>query len=142
MAVCLRLEANLADVKAAAEDFVEGEELPLFGIVLRLRAEQAALDAGARGDVVLVVTSLGLPFPVRAEDKVQLRGVNALGGAHVAGLLVAIDGDKSDGGVFADVMGDAQDKEIGSRSELVQAVAGGRVGNAEMGVLGLGIEQA
>src|SRR5712692_4222494 len=142
MAVGLRLEANLADVKAAAQEFVERGELPLIGIVLSLRAEQAALDAGARGDVVLVVTSLGLPFPVRAEDKVQVRGVNALGGADVAGLLVAIDGDKSDGRVFTDVMSDAQDKEVGSGSEFVQAVAGGRVGNAEMGVLGLGIEQA
>src|SRR2546427_12840100 len=105
MAVRLRLEANLADVEAAAEEFVEGEELPLFGIVLRLRTEQAALDAGARGDVVLVVTSLGLPGPVRAEDKVQVRGVNALGGDDVAGLLCAIDGDESDGAVLADVVG-------------------------------------
>src|SRR5713226_2717095 len=142
MAVRLRLKANLADVKAAAEEFVEGGELPLFGIVLHLRAEQAALDAGARGDVVLVVTGLGFPGPVRAEDKVQVRGVDALGGADVAGLLIAIDGDKPDGGVFADVMSDAQDKEVGSGSEFVQAVAGGRVGHAEMGVLGLGIEQA
>src|SRR5260370_41050244 len=95
MAVVIRLEANRADVKAAAEEFIEGEKLPVLGIVLRLRAEQAALDAGARGDVVLVVTSLGLPFPVRAEDKVQVRGVNALCGAHVTGLLVAIDGETS-----------------------------------------------
>src|SRR5260370_9790764 len=101
MAVCLRLEANLADVKAAAQEFVEGEKLPLFGIVLRLRAEQAALDAGARGDVVLVVTGLGLPFPVRAEDEVEVRGVNALGGADVAGRLIAINGGKSHCGVFA-----------------------------------------
>src|SRR5260370_23559852 len=97
MAVRLRLEANLADVKAAAQEFVEGEKLPLFGIVLRLRAEQAALDAGARGDVVLVVTSLGLPFPVRAEDTIPGRGGSALGGGHGAGLLVAIDGGKCDG---------------------------------------------
>src|SRR5713226_9044951 len=142
MAVGLRLEANLADVKATAQEFVECGELPLIGIVLSLRAEQAALYTGAGGDVVLVVTGLGLPFPVRAEDKVQVRGVNALGRADVAGLLIAIDGNKSDGGVFADVMSDAQDEEVGSGSEFVQAVAGGRVRNCEMRVLSLGIDQA
>src|SRR5712692_9001638 len=142
MAVGLRLEANLADVKAAAEEFVSRDELPPFGVVLSHGVKRSALDASAGGDVVLVVTGLGFPGPVRAEDKVQVRGVNALGRADVAGLLIAIDGHESDRGVFADVMSDAQDKEIGCRSEFVQAVAGGRVGDAEMGVLGLGIEQA
>src|SRR5713226_3221797 len=142
MAVGLRLEANLADVKAAAEEFVSRDELPPFGVVLSHGVKRSALDASAGGDVVLVVTGLGFPGPVRAEDKVQVRGVNALGRTDVAGLLIAIDGDKPDGGVFADVMSDAQDKEVGSGSEFVQAVAGGRVGHAEMGVLGLGIEQA
>src|SRR5437879_8203949 len=142
MAVGLRLEANLADVKAAAEEFVKRVELPPFGVVLRHGAKRAALDASAGGDAVLVVTGLGLPFPVRAEDEVEVRSVNALGRADVAGLLIAIDGDKPDGRVFADVMSDAQDKGVGSGSEFVQAVAGGRVGNGEMRVLGLGIEQA
>src|SRR5713226_1806922 len=117
MAVGLRLEANLADVKATAQEFVECGELPLIGIVLSLRAEQAALYTGAGGDVVLVVTGLGLPFPVRAEDKVQVRGVNALGRADVAGLLVAINSHESDGGILANVMGNAQDKEVGCRGE-------------------------
>src|SRR5713226_1953365 len=142
MAVGRRFEANLADVKAAAEEFVKRGELPPFGVVLSHGVKRSALDASAGGDVVLVVTGLGLPGPVRAEDKVQIRGVNALGGADVAGLLIAIDGDKSDGGVLADVMSDAQDEEVGCGSEFVLAVAGGRVGDGEMGVLGLGIEEA
>src|SRR5712692_1550731 len=123
MAVGLRLEANLADVKAAAEEFVSRDELPPFGVVLSHGVKRSALDASAGGDVVLVVTGLGFPGPVRAEDEVQVRGVNALGRADIAGLLVAIDSHESDGGILANVVGDAQDEEIGCRGELVQAVA-------------------
>ena len=138
MAIGLRLEADGAQVYAAAEILVSGAEVPAVGVVIGVGNGRNAVNSRLVGGFVLVVTDLTLPFEIGAADDVEVDGVGALGGTDAACLLIAIDGDEADGGIAEDVALRAEHGEVGAGSGFAEAVAG--IG--EIGFLRAGFEQA